>query len=289
MNIAVVTTLAVLQGEDAAGRKENQRLKDALERQGANVRCVAWDGPDHEWREIDALVVRTTWNYHLHVNAFRTFLAQRTAQGCRCFNAAALIEWNIDKHYLLDLENAGIPVVPTRYLRHRDTVSALSLPEAWLSQPVVVKPTVSASAHGTLRFETVHHLLESGEFAVLHGQHDVMVQPFQRHINAGEVSLVAIGGELTHAVRKVPAIGDFRVQGAYGGKVFAHEPSEAEHALVREVISALPEVPAYARIDVVNDNNGGIALMELELIEPQLFLAMCEDSADQLARYIVSH
>ena len=288
MNIAVVTTLAVLQGQDGAGRKENQRLKDALERQGASVRCVAWDGPDHEWHKIDALVIRTTWNYHLHVNAFRAFLARRTAQGCQCFNAAALIEWNIDKHYLLDLENAGIPIVPTRYLRHRDAVSALNLPAAWLSQPIVVKPTVSASAHGTLCFDTAHQLFTSDEFAALHGQHDVMVQPFQRHITAGEVSLVAIGGVLTHAVRKVPAVGDFRVQGAYGGKVFAHEPSEAEHALVCDVMAALPEVPAYARIDIVNDNNGRIALMELELIEPQLFLAMCEDSADRLARYIMN-
>ena len=153
MNIAVVISLAVLEGKNAAGRNENQRIKEALERQGAIVRCIAWDG-DHEWREIDALVIRTTWNYHLHVNAFRAFLARRKAQGCRCFDATALIEWNIDKHYLLDLETAGIPVVPTRYLRHRDAVSTLRLLQAWLSHPVVLKPTVSASAYDAFRFDT---------------------------------------------------------------------------------------------------------------------------------------
>lgn len=288
MNVAVVTTLAVLQGQDAGGRKENQRLKDALERQGATVRCIAWDGPEQEWRGIDALVVRTTWNYHLHVNAFRAFIERRVSQGCQCFNAAALLTWNLDKRYLNDLDGAGIPVVPTRYLLHTDTLAELMLPDEWLSQPVVVKPTVSASAHDTLRFDTGRQLLDSAELVRLHRQHDVMIQPFQRHIADGEVSLVAIGGELLHAVRKVPADGDFRVQGAYGGRVVEYLPDEEDHALVKAVMAALPETPAYARVDIVDDNEGHRALMELELIEPQLFLDRFPDSAEALARYVVN-
>lgn len=286
MNVAVVTTLAVLQGRDMAGRKENQRLREALERQGASVRCIAWDGPEQEWRDIDAMVVRTTWNYHLHANAFRAFIERRAAQGCRCFNAARLMTWNIDKRYLKDLDAAGIPIVPTHYLLHTETLVDFSLPAEWLTQPVVIKPTVSASAHDTLRFDTGSQLLQSDEVIRLHRQHDVMIQPFQHHIADGEVSLVAIAGELVHSVCKVPAKGEFRVQGAYGGKVMAHQTTEEERALVRAVIKALPDVPAYARIDIVKDNQGRVALMELELIEPQLFLDLFPKSADALARHV---
>lgn len=288
MNVAVVTTLAVLQGKEAGGRKENQRLREALERQGATVRCIAWDGPEEEWCGIDALVIRTTWNYHLHANAFRAFLERRTAQGCRCFNSAALMNWNVDKRYLMDLDEAGIPIVPTRYLMQGDTLAALALPADWLSHPVVVKPTVSASAYDTLRFDTGRQLLESDELIRLHRQHDVMVQPFQHHIAEGEVSLVAIGGELMHAVRKVPAVGEFRVQGAYGGRIVEYLPDENDHALVNAIMTALPEIPAYARVDIVNDNDRHTALMELELIEPQLFLDMFPGSADALAWHVVN-
>lgn len=288
MNIAVVTTLAVLQGQDAAGQQENQRLKDALTRQGAKVRCIAWDGPDQEWKGVDAMVVRTTWNYHLHINAFRQFIARRAAHGCRCFNAASLMTWNLDKHYLQDLAAADIHIVPTCYLLQTESSADLELPPEWLQQPLVVKPTVSAGAYDTLHFETGAQLFESEALPQLHRQHDLMIQPFQRHIAKGEVSLIAIGGELTHSVRKIPANGDFRVQGAYGGKVVMHQPSDEEQALVRTVMAALPEVPAYARVDAVDDNDGRTALMELELIEPHLFLDMFPGSADTLAQYIIT-
>lgn len=288
MNVAVVTTLAVLQGKDIAGQEENQRLKEALERHGATVHCIAWDGPEQEWQHIEALVIRTTWNYHLHVNAFRAFIERRAAQGCRCFNAASLMTWNLDKRYLLDLDAAAIPIVPTRYLLQTDALADLTLPADWLSAPVVVKPTVSAGAHDTLRFDTAQQLLESDALQKLHRQHDLMIQPFQQHIADGEISLIAIGGTLVHAVCKVPADGDFRVQGAFGGKVITHQPSDDERSLVNAIMTALPEVPAYARIDVVKDNDGHTALMELELIEPQLFLDMFPDSADALAQYIVN-
>lgn len=287
MNVAVVTTLAVLQERDEAGRRENQRLKEALERQGAIVRCIAWDGPEQEWRDIEAMVIRTTWNYHLHANAFRAFIERRAAQGCRCFNAARLMAWNIDKHYLQDLDAAGVPIVPTHYLKQTAALADFSLPTEWQAQPVVIKPTISASAHDTLRFDTGRQLLESDELVRLHRQHDLMVQPFQHHIAEGEVSLVAIAGELLHAVCKVPAKGEFRVQGAYGGEVISHQITKEERELVNAVMAALPEVPVYARIDVVKDNQARVALMELELIEPQLFLDLFPQSADALARHVV--
>lgn len=288
MTIAIVTTLAVLEGKDAAGRKENQRLKAALEHHGAQVRCIAWDGPEHEWHDVEAMVIRTTWNYHLHINAFRHFIDRRAAQGCHCFNAAELLCWNLDKHYLQDLTKAAVTVVPTQYLLHTESVADLALPAAWLQQPVVVKPTVSAGAHDTLRFDTGQQLLESSALLQLHRQHDLMIQPFQQGIAEGEISLITIGGELTHAVRKVPARGEFRVQGAYGGQVETHQPSEEEQRLASTIVNALPVIPAYARIDIVKGNDGHPLLMELELIEPQLFLELFPDSADKLARYVMT-
>jgi glutathione synthase/RimK-type ligase-like ATP-grasp enzyme len=215
------------------------------------------------------VVIRTTWDYTTCLSEFLEWVRSAAAV-TRVVNPAALIEWNAHKRYLLDLAYAAVPVLPTVLVeRGSDEQTVRSVLDEHDGE-IVIKPAVSVGAIGTIRSGAaepvaVEHLRE------LVATGDALVQPFEPSVTRGETSLVYLGGEFSHAVRKVPAAGDYRVQVFHGGVNHAHTASSDELAVGRAALAALDAEVTYARVDLVMTERGPV-LMELELIEPQLFL-----------------
>lgn len=251
---------------------DDRLLIPALAGLGIDARPLVWDAAEPV-DGLDAVVIRSCWNYHLQLDRFVAWLDRVESGGARVVNPAPLLRWNSDKRYLLELGRRGVPIVPTRVLR-RGTALALSqaLDQAGLAA-AVVKPAVSASAHATWRVVRDRAEQDEQRFRELLAAGDVLLQPVVPEVvERGEWSVVCFGGEPSHAVLKRPAAGDWRVQGEFGGTATLGPliPVLAESALTILAAAGARDC-AYARVDGCLVN-GRFVLMELELIEPQLFL-----------------
>jgi glutathione synthase/RimK-type ligase-like ATP-grasp enzyme len=196
------------------------------EARGVPFERPLWSDPAVDWSAYDLAVVRTVWDYTAHRDAFVDWAA-RVADLTTIENSADVLRWNTHKGYLLELEERGAPVVPTAWLGQGDAVDLADLCAARGWDEVVVKPAVAAGSDGLVRAAGVaaaHRRAQDAVDALL-AAGDVMVQPFRRRIVEGELSLVAVEGRVTHAVRKRPADGEFRVQGRFGGRYAPEEPS----------------------------------------------------------------
>lgn len=262
---------------------EDNLVADALRRRGLSVARLDWADPGFDWSRTKSAVFRTTWDYFHRFDEFAPWL-ERAGRATRFFNEAALIHWNIDKHYLGQLAKAGVNIVPTRYIEAGATGTLAEHAAATGWDELILKPTVSGAARHTYRFAASDAALHEAVFAELIANEAMMLQPFQRHIlDAGELSLIVIDGKVTHAIRKTARAGDFRVQDDWGGTVHEHAPSAEESAFAEAAVAAVPFDVLYARVDAVRGNDGALALMELEMVEPELFFRFHPPAADALA------
>jgi glutathione synthase/RimK-type ligase-like ATP-grasp enzyme len=268
--------------------RDDQLLQAALANHGISSVRVDWSNPDVDWSRFRCAVFRTTWDYFERQSEFLVWL-NRIRWQTRLCNDAALIDWNMDKHYLADLERQGIPVVPSKFIERGSTATLheLIVDSGW--DDVVLKPCVSGAARHTYRmnretaaeFETVMRQLLTEE--------SLLLQPFQENVTRdGEHTIMFFNGCVTHAVRKVPKPGDFRVQDDHGGMVHPHPPSADQSDFAQRVLTACPSAPAYGRVDLVRDNHGNLAVMELELIEPELWLRNHPPAATAFAEAIAN-
>ncbi|MEJ2867638.1 hypothetical protein WCD74_07675 [Actinomycetospora sp. OC33-EN08] len=254
---------------------ENQPLVDALEARGAAARVEPWDAPDDVagWSSADLVAVRTTWDYTARRDDFLAW-ARDVAAATALQNPLAVLEWNSHKRYLVELADAGVPVVPTRL------VPAGSSPDPLGPSRVVVKPAVSAGGRDTFA-GTGPELDETLAGLVVVG--DALVQPAVESIGVeGEVSLIRLGDRWSHAVRKFPAEDGFLVHERHGGRLEDHEPTPRELAVADAALAHAPAPVHAARVDLVR-LDGEPVVMELELIEPELFLRRSPDAAGLLA------
>lgn len=262
---------------------DDEPLLDALAARGVPVRILAWDDPSVAWGDASLVVVRSTWDYVAHRAAFVAW-AEGVEAATTLWNPAEVIAWNTDKRYLRRMADAGVATVPTRWLEAGTTVSlARVLDEAgW--EHAVVKPAVSAGAEGTVRLHRREAVRRQGHLDALLARGTVLVQPYLHRIEtSGEISVLWVDGAVTHAVRKRPQAGDFRVQEEFGG---SEEPVPIDPGLARAADDALAHVGPgcrYARIDLVEGPAGERWLIELELVEPQLFLRHSADATARLA------
>ncbi len=256
---------------------ESDLLIAALRARGVAVDLRPW-GEGVDWSAVPLVVVRTPWDYTMRRAEFLAWV-HATADVTRLVNPAKVIDWNSHKGYLLDLAAAGVPVVDTVLVRQAATQSTMDDALRRYPGEVVVKPAVSAGARRTVRAPAGSR--QAGEhLAELVATGDALVQPMREEVlTEGEVSLVYFAGEFSHAVRKVPAPGDYRVHEYHGGRVLPHEPTGAQLAVGAAALAAAPGDTTYARVDLVRLADP--AVMELELIEPELFLR----HADAAARY----
>ncbi len=305
MTIALVTCSALpdLDADDAP-------LLGALAARGHEARAVAWDDPDVDWADFDLAVVRSTWDYaprHVEYLAW----AERAAARTRLLNPFPAIRWNTDKHYLRELEAAGVPVVPTMWLEPDRHLSSRALHTRFPAHgDFVIKPAVSAGSLDTGRYTAID--AESRALAIQHARRlleadrTVMVQRYLSSVDRdGERAHVFVDGEYSHTALKAALLDGPDVattEGLYKEETMSRaSASEAEVEMAREVIrtasrllteqaggDVVPSALLFARVDVVSADDGTPVLMELELVEPSLFLSLADGALDRLADAIAA-
>lgn len=267
---------------------DDRLLTDALARRGITAERVDWSDPRVDWSSYRLSVFRSTWDYFHRWDEFQRWLSdvQRRTQLC---NSSPLIAWNVDKHYLRDLASRGIPVVPTRYIERGTAQTLHQLLDETGWHHAVLKPCISGAARHTYRIDRANAAEHDAILSELLPHESMMLQPFQRQVVAqGEDTLMVFEGTYSHAVRKVVRQGDFRVQDDFGGTVHAHQPTTAQIELAERAMAACPELPAYGRVDMIVDETGALAVMELEIIEPELWLRRHPPSAELFAAAIAN-
>lgn len=249
---------------------------DALRRRGCDVVGAPWDGPRAAFDGAGAVVIRSTWGYYRAPEAFRAW-TEAMAAATRLFNPIALVRWNLRKDYVDRLAAAGIRVPLTRIVpRDAAAIARVFAETGWTR--AVVKPATGASGHAV---ELVDCDGIADALPRLAGD-AVLVQEFLPEIAAGEVSLVYFDGIFSHAIRKRPPAGKFRVNSRYGATRAAETPSPSVIAQGAAALRPLPELPLYARVDgVVRDDT--LIVIEIEVLEPALFLDFDPDAAERFA------
>lgn len=247
-----------------------------------NTRAV-WDDESVDWASFDGVIIRSTWDYTARRDDFVAWAAA-TAANTSLWNPADVVRWNTHKGYLMELEDRGVPVVPTAWLGRGDDVSlaALATSRGWTD--VVAKPCVGAGAEGLLHANGDPSAHQDA-FASLVADADVMVQPFlPRLASDGELSVVVVDGVVSHAVRKRARPGDIRIQIEFGGTYEPEQPDTDTRRLAEWIVEVCDADLLYARVDLVPDDDGTWMLGELELVEPALYLAWAPDGGAALAR-----
>ncbi len=238
-------------------------LRSAFEPRGAQVDDISWDDPAADWSVYDAVVIGTAWDYWDRLEEFLNAL-QKIAGATRLFNSAATVKWNIHKSYLRELGASGVRLIPTLWLDNASEDAAKDAFDALGADDLVFKRQVGAGADG-------QHRIRRGE-PIPAMPEPMMAQPFLSAIQTeGELSFIFIDGEFCHALIKQAAEGDYRIQSEYGGRETVIAPSPEDIATATDVLSALDETPLYARVDMLRGKEGGLYLMEIELVEPFLY------------------
>lgn len=278
-------------------------LVEALQARGATVHRPVWHDPDVDWSSFDLALVRTAWDYVERRDEFVAWAA-RAAELTRLWNPPDVLRWNSHKSYLLELEERGAPVVPTAWLGQGDRIELAQLLRDRDWARAVVKPAIASGSRGMVRVAVrgargADHdgIVGAGEVDLDAGQRhlddllsigDAMVQPFLARVaERGELSVVVVNGAVSHAVRKVPRIGEYRIQEGYGGR-YAPEPVTAEvDALARWVVDATGAQLFISRVDLLEDDTGALQLAELEACEPDLYVRAVPESAGPIAEAIL--
>jgi glutathione synthase/RimK-type ligase-like ATP-grasp enzyme len=271
--IALVTYSGLPQLTD-----DDRLLIPSLRRHDLEAEPAVWDATV-DWALFDQVILRSCWDYHLRVTEFLEWIGELERLSVPVLNSPRLVRWNADKKYLRQLQDKGSRIPETVWIGEGEEANVQTILESQCWSNAVAKPTVSASAHCLKR-------VFIGEPAVrMRGP--AMVQQFIPEILVdGEWSLVFIQGQFSHAALKRPTAGEFRVQAQYGGTAKAAEPSARMISVAKKIIDDLPETPLYARVDGTEDELGFL-LMEVELIEPVLFLGLGGGS-DMLAQSIAN-
>lgn len=256
-----------------------------LKKLGWKVETVSWHSTNTDWNRFDAVVIRTTWDYHYTPDVFLQTLRQIDASSARLENPVEIVEWNLNKLYLKDMAERGFRIVPTIW---QDNLPTSEMFEKWQaeldSEELILKPNVSATARDTFRLRQFDAALEN---AFSNGR-GYMVQPFLTTIiDEGEYSLFYFNGVYSHAVIKTPKSGDFRVQEDHGGVIKAIEPEAELRKAADEIAASIDPTPLYSRVDLVKDTDGNFCLMELELIEPSLYFSTSPKAANNFAENFV--
>jgi glutathione synthase/RimK-type ligase-like ATP-grasp enzyme len=284
MSRAFTVLLAV--DEATSGLTDDDRhFAAALERHGAQVAPLQW-GRDVTNEAL--VVIRSTWDYIERPTDFAQWLDRLEAAHVTVHNSIPLLRWNMHKRYLVELARRGVPTVPTRivYPGERLDLSTLGAELGW--NEVVVKPAVGGTARlaehsGRVGLASLQRHLDR-----ILEREDALIQPFVEGIaTSGEISVVAIAGEPWLAIRKLPAPGDWRTQTDFGGTAVTTPLTASLAHITAAALDALDTTPAYARIDVTGEASDQ-QLVELELIEPELFFRFDPTVADRLAQHVLN-
>ncbi|KKS45187.1 hypothetical protein A2781_03180 [Candidatus Gottesmanbacteria bacterium RIFCSPHIGHO2_01_FULL_42_27] len=277
MNIAFVTY-----AKSPRFTPSDKLLVKPLESFGHKLFPAPWDNPEIDWQKFDVLILRSCWNYHLHIDGFLSWLKKIKKLGIRLWNPYQIVLWNIDKRYLFDLEKKGIGIIPTKLIKKNAVSTLKKYFSDFNCQELIVKPTIGASAYKINRFLVSEAEIRLKDFQQMLTQTDCLIQPLMKEIFEGEISMIFLGKKFSHAILKQPRQDEFRVQIELGG---TEELTNLSPELIKQgqkIIDSIKGNLLYARVDgIIHD--GKFMLMELELVEPHLFLDLYPPSALQFA------
>ncbi|MEX1024769.1 MAG: hypothetical protein WD226_06785 [Planctomycetota bacterium] len=259
--------------------RDDRYLQRAFEARGASARVVAWDA-DEDWAGYDLVLLRSTWDYVPRREEFCRW-CEAVEAVTHLENSAALVRWNTDKRYLAELAVRGLATVPSAFVEGE----SLDVPPDWDAARLFLKPVVGAGSNATLRFERDERGLALGRahLAAHAAEGPFLLQPYLERVEArGEVSLIYLGDRWTHAVRKIPVPGDWRVQDDHGASDEPHDLTPRERELARTALQLVGS-PLYLRVDLLETAQGEPLVVELELVEPSLFFHHAPAAADVLA------
>lgn len=278
--------IALLSIDDLSGYvTDDELVVEPLRELGYAAEFVSWQRSAVHWHEYLAVIIRTTWDYQNHLAEFLSVLQQIESQ-TRLANPLEVVRWNADKVYLRELAGRGTKIVPT--LWSKGCIESRRI-EEWFRQlqsdEIVVKPTVSANAQDTLRLR--RGAVDVAALSRLFDNRSCMIQPFMRGIEEeGEFSLFYFNGDYSHAILKTPKQADFRVQEEHGGIIRSIKPTASLLAAGKRILQRVSSRLLYARLDFVRDEREEFALMELELIEPSMYLRQAEHAPRRFAQAI---
>jgi hypothetical protein len=266
---------------------DDELAVEPLARRGIEVETIPWDQPDTDWKRYELVVIRSTWDYQHHAETFLATLEEIEAATRLC-NSSAIARWNMRKTYLRELDQRAVPIVPTIWREGLARGGLRTLYDELGSDEAVIKPVMSGNAEGAWRLDRDHARDLAGVIeAYFHGR-PLMMQAFEQAIvKEGEFSLIYMGGAFSHAILKVPKADDFRVQEEHGAEIIAVKPEPALRAAGDAAMAAIGEKLLYGRADLVRHGKG-FRLMELELVEPALYLRMDPGAPDRFADSITA-
>jgi glutathione synthase/RimK-type ligase-like ATP-grasp enzyme len=265
--------------------EDDQILADALTARGVTVTPIPWTEID-PYAVVDSppILLRSTWDYHRMPTMFVAWLQSLQDAGRTTWNAPEIARNNVDKIYLKELEAAGIAIPRTRWVDgiDNDAIDRVMAEEQW--SRVVLKPRIAATAYGTFLVER-GTALSADDLAPARNSGALLQEVVPEVIDGGETSLVYFDGVFSHAVLKRAKDGDFRVQKDFGGRVQRVTPAAEIQAFADRVAAQIPGC-LYARVDVVAAARGPL-LMELELIEPELYFLYAPETATHMAQLLL--
>lgn len=266
--------------------REDELVINALKEKNLSVVKKDWNDSIFDWETTRSILFRSTWDYFDKFELFKKWF-NKTKNKCLMINSTETIEWNIDKHYLLDLQEHQIPIPNSEFIKRGSSIDLSLLMQKKNWNEIVVKPTISGAAKNTYRLKKEEIIQFGPIWEKLIYKEDFIVQEFQNNvISEGEVAMIVIGGKFTHAVLKKAKEGDFRVQDDFGGSIAIYNPSEEMVKLAEKCTRILTPIPSYARVDIIRDNLGELAVSELELIEPELWFRLNPNAAQKLAQHV---
>lgn len=264
-----------------------QPVIPALVEKGYQVQAVVWTDSSVQWNTFDLVVIRNVWDYYKKYEAFMTWLDELQAQGIKVSNPIEIIKANSHKFYLENLRSEGIPIVPTVFVRQNSPVDLQTIFNQQHWQEGIVKPAVSGGAYKTYKIDQSDAKEYQTKVDDLLKERDVLIQEFLPEIQTdGEWSLLFFNRKYSHAVRKVPKNQDFRVQSEFGGQTLAETPPTFIIEQAQKIIELYDQPLLYVRVDGVVVK-GAFLLMELELIEPELFLDQHSQAVSRFVEAII--
>jgi len=265
---------------------EDGLVQDALEKRGIHFTKKDWADPKFDWSTTRFALFRTTWDYFHRFQEFDAWL-EKVSKQTNLINTVETIRWNMDKHYLIELQKKGIPIVETAFIEKGSNVTLKELHEqtGWID--TVVKPAISGAGRHTYKLNPVNLRTHEDIFRRIVEHESMLLQPYQDSITTkGEISLVVIDGNFSHCVLKKPKEGDYRVQDDWGGTVHPYKANKKEIELAEDVVRSCSPIPVYARVDLMWNNENKLVLCELELVEPEMWFRNYPAAADLLAEAI---
>ena len=260
------------------------QVADCLEARGVQVDNVSWRSRTVNWDDYDMVIIRSPWDYQQAVDAFMTVLEAIDASTAVLWNPIDVVRWNVRKTYLQELHDRGITIVPTQFMQSPTDSQIRGMFEVFETDQIIIKPVVGANANDTFWLRPDSSASDLQQIELLYSGRLALLQPFiPSVIEYGETSLVFFDGEHSHSVLKTPKAGDFRVQEEHGSRIQSIAPDSALIEFSRRALEPIPQRILYGRVDLVTLPNGQPAVMELELIEPSLYLCYDADSAARFA------